>query len=182
MGDATDTHGERRARRDGHGRRRPTAQAPRAARRSPVRNPRPPCAPLATIVTLTTPAGTVKVCGTARKVERLEPVGALTVKVCAPLVPPAVVTVTEWAPVAAAASSTKLAVSDVVLPTTTLLTVTPPPLTATVVAPTTKLVPVSVTATVSPRLPRFGETLVSVGAAAGGGADCAAAGAGATIE
>ena len=39
------------------------------------------------------------------------------------------------------------------LPTTTLLTVTPAPLTATVVAPTTKLVPVSVTATAPPRTP-----------------------------
>ncbi len=44
----------------------------------------------------------------------------------------------------------EVAVSDVLLPTTTLLTVTPPPLTVTVVAPTTKLVPVSVTATVVP--------------------------------
>ena len=48
---------------------------------------------------------------------------------------------------------TKLAVSDVVLPTTTVLTVTPPPATATVVPPTTKLVPVSVTATAVPRTP-----------------------------
>ena len=74
-------------------------------------------------------------------------------KVCAPLVPAAVVTVTVRAPVAAAGSSTKLAVSDVALPTTTLVTVTPPPPTFTVVAPTTKLVPVSVTATVVPRMP-----------------------------
>ena len=73
----------------------------------------------------------------------------MIVKVCGPLVPPAVVTVTVRAPVAAAGSSTKLAVSDVLLPTTTLLTVTPAPLTVTVVAPTTKLVPVSVTATVA---------------------------------
>ena len=54
---------------------------------------------------------------------------------------------------AAVRSSTKLAVSDVALPTMTLVTVTPPPLTFTVVAPTTKLVPVSVTATVVPRMP-----------------------------
>ena len=67
-----------------------------------------------------------------------------------PLVPAAVVTVTERGPGAAAGSSTKLAVSDVLLPTTTLLTVTPPPETVTVVAPTMKLVPVSVTATVVP--------------------------------
>ena len=51
-------------------------------------------------------------------------------------------TVTVRAPAAAAGSITKLAVSDVLLPTTTLVTVTPPPLTFTVVAPTTKLVPV----------------------------------------
>ena len=75
--------------------------------------------------------------------------GALIVKGCAPLVPPGVVTVTVRAPTAAAASITKLAVSDVVLPTTTELTVTPAPLTATVVAPM-KLVPVSVTVTVAP--------------------------------
>ena len=76
----------------------------------------------------------------------------MIVKVCPPLVPPAVVTVTERAPVAAAASITKVAVSEVPLPTTMLLTVTPVPLTATVV-PAMKLVPVSVTATVAPCVP-----------------------------
>ena len=79
--------------------------------------------------------------------------GRLIVKIRAPLVPMAVVTVTVRAPLAAVGSSTKLAVSDVLLPTTTLLTVTPLPPTVTVVAPTTKLVPVSVTATVVPRMP-----------------------------
>ena len=74
----------------------------------------------------------------------------MTVKVCPPLVPPAVVTVTVWAPAVAAAAITMLAVSDVALLTTTLATVTPPLATVTVVAPTTKLVPVSVTATVVP--------------------------------
>ena len=103
---------------------------------------------------LTTPAGTVKVCGLPVKLNVVEPGGGrLIVKVCAPLVPPAVVTVTVRGPAAAARSSTKLAVSDVLLPTTTLVTVTPPPATVTVVAPTTKLVPVSVTATVVPRIP-----------------------------
>src|SRR4051794_13631539 len=85
----------------------------------------------------------------------------------AALVPPAVVTVTFRAPGAAAASSTKLAVSDVVLLTATVVTVTPLPLTFTVVAPTTKLVPVSVTATVAPWSPWFGAMLVNVGADAG---------------
>ena len=105
--------------------------------------------------------------------------GTVTVKICAPLVPAAVVTVTLRGPSAAAGSSTKLAVSDVALPTTTLLTVTPLPLTATVVAPATKPVPVSVTATVVPRRPRFGETLISVGAPGVGAVIvkvCAAAG------
>ncbi len=83
-------------------------------------------------------------------------------KVCAPLVPAAVVTVTVRAPAAAAGSITKLAVSDVLLPTTTLVTVTPLPLRFTVVrftttppngALATKFVPVSVTATVVPWVP-----------------------------
>ena len=92
--------------------------------------------------------------------------GRLIVKVWPPLVPPAVVTVTVRGPPAEASATTKAAVSDVLLLTTTLVTVTSLPLTVTVVAPTTKLVPVSVTATVVPRMPSFGETLVSVG---GGG-------------
>ena len=74
-------------------------------------------------------------------------------KVCAPLVPPAVVTVTVRAPTAAAGSSTTLAVSDVGLTTTTLVAVASAPLTFTTVAPATKLVPVRVTATVVPRVP-----------------------------
>ncbi len=74
-------------------------------------------------------------------------------KVCAPLVPAAVVTVTVRGPVAVK-SSTKLAVSDVLLLTTMEPTVTPlPPLTFTVVAPTTKFVPVRTTATVMPWMP-----------------------------
>lgn len=72
------------------------------------------------------------------------------VKVCAPLVPPVVVTVTLRPPVAAVLAITKLAVSDVPLVTFTLLTVTPDPLMDTVVAPVMKFVPVSVTETVVP--------------------------------
>ena len=49
----------------------------------------------------------------ARQRRSARPGGRLIVKVCAPLVPAAVVTVTERGPVAAAGSSTKLAVSDV---------------------------------------------------------------------
>jgi hypothetical protein len=89
----------------------------------------------------------------------------LIVKVCAPLVPPAVVTVTSRAPSAVVPPMTKLAVIDVLLTTVTLSTVTPPPLTA-MVAPETKFVPVSVTATVAARSPLVGLMLVSVG---GGG-------------
>ena len=47
----------------------------------------------------------------------------MIVKICAPLAPAAVVTVTVRAPPAAVGSIRKLAVSDVVLPTTTLATV-----------------------------------------------------------
>ena len=50
--------------------------------------------------------------------------------VCAPLVPPDVVTVTLRAVVAAALSIVNVAVIDVPLATFTLLTVTPAPLTA----------------------------------------------------
>src|SRR5204862_7662725 len=99
--------------------------------------------------------------------------GTVTVKVCAVLVPAAVVTVTARGPSLAAGSITKLAVSDVpplsvvsdvrplTLPavsdpapaTTTLVTDTPPPATVTVVPPATKLPPAIVTATVVPRSP-----------------------------
>src|SRR5262245_15690607 len=79
--------------------------------------------------------------------------GTRTVKGSPGLVPPAVVTVTVRAPAVAAAAITKLAVNDVLLATLTLLTVTPPPETFTVVAPTTKLVPVNVTGTVVPWMP-----------------------------
>ena len=74
-------------------------------------------------------------------------------KVCGALVPAAVVTVTVWAPVVARAAIAMSTVSDVALLTITLLAVTPPLLTVTVVAPITKLVPVSVAVTVVPRLP-----------------------------
>ena len=67
--------------------------------------------------------------------------------------PPLVVTVTVRAPSVAAAAIAKSAVNDVALLTTILLIVTPLPLTATVVAPTTKFVPVSVIATVLLRTP-----------------------------
>jgi hypothetical protein len=101
---------------------------------------------------------------------KLVSVGAagLMVNVCAPLVPPAVVTVTVRAPSVAAASMTKLAVSDVALVTLTLPTVTPPPLTVTVVAPATKFAPVSVSLTVAPVTPLAELTPVSVGTVGAG--------------
>ena len=74
-------------------------------------------------------------------------------KVSVPLVPCDVVTDTVWAPITGAAAITMSAVNDVVLITTTLVADTPPLLTLTVVAPTMKLVPVSVTGTVVPGLP-----------------------------
>jgi hypothetical protein len=74
----------------------------------------------------------------------------LIVKVTAPLVPPAVLTVTLRAPVAAVALITSVAVSDVPLVTFTEVPVTPAPLIATVVAPEIKLVPANVTGTLVP--------------------------------
>jgi hypothetical protein len=76
--------------------------------------------------------------------------GALIVKVTGPLVPACVLTVTLRAPVAALASITSVAVSDVPLVTFTDVPVTPVPLIARVVAPATKLVPVNVTGTLVP--------------------------------
>jgi hypothetical protein len=72
----------------------------------------------------------------------------LTVNGFDPLVPLAVVTVTLSVPTVALFAIVNVAVIDVLLATTTLLTVTPP-LTATV-APETKFVPVSVTGTAVP--------------------------------
>jgi hypothetical protein len=91
-------------------------------------------------------------------------VGGLIVKVCAALAPPAVVTVIWRAPTSAAAAIPTLAVSDVALVTSTALTVTPLPLTVTVVASGTKFVPLSVALTVVPATPTFGLRLASVGA------------------
>ena len=74
------------------------------------------------------------------------------VNVCADVVPPAVVIVTLRAPVAASASTNRLAVIDVMLLTVTLLAVTPVPLTL-IVAPLMKPVPVNVSLTVVPMSP-----------------------------
>jgi hypothetical protein len=80
-------------------------------------------------------------------------------------VPVAVVTVTVRAPAAAAASMAKLAVNDVALCTVVAVTVTPAPLTATLVAPVTKPVPVNVIDAVEPAVPAAGRIDASVGAA-----------------
>ena len=75
--------------------------------------------------------------------------GALTVKTCGPLVPPEVVTVTLSPASVALFAIVSVAVIDVLLTKTTLLAVTPAPLTE-IVAPLVKLVPVNVTGTVLP--------------------------------
>ena len=80
---------------------------------------------------------------------KVGPDGALTVKTCGPLVPPEVVTVTLSPAGVALFATVSVAVIDVLLTTTTLLTVTPVPLTA-IVPPLVKLVPVNVTGTVVP--------------------------------
>ena len=72
-------------------------------------------------------------------------------------------TVTVRAPAAELAARVKVAVSDVGDVTTTPLGVTPVPLTASVVEPATKLVPVTTTATVDPAAPLDGTTVASVG-------------------
>ena len=72
-------------------------------------------------------------------------------------------TVTPTAPSGALGAITKFAVSEESFVTTTLFTVTPLPTTATVVAPATKFVPASVTATVAPTAPLVGVTAVAVG-------------------
>lgn len=89
---------------------------------------------------------------------------ARTVKLTAPLVPPAVVTVTARSPSAAFAETVKVAVSVVEFVRATLLTVTPVPATATVLA-AVNCVPVSVTATMVPSAPDGGLMAVSVGGA-----------------
>ena len=87
-----------------------------------------------------------------------------TVKLTAPLVPAAVVTVTLAAPTEAAAPIVKFARICAELMTLTLLTVTPGLPTATV-APATKFVPVSDTPTLVPCVPDDGLTTVRVGKA-----------------
>jgi len=77
-----------------------------------------------------------------------------------------VATVTLRAPLAAVAAMTKVAVSLVELTTVTPLTETPVPLTA-IVVPGWKLDPTSVTATLVPCVPLFGEIEVSTGASGG---------------
>jgi hypothetical protein len=79
------------------------------------------------------------------------------VKLTLLLVPPEVDTVTLASPSAAAGSIVKLVLNDVDELTLTAPTVTPLPDTATVVCPTTKPVPVSVTPDVVPAVPLDGE-------------------------
>ena len=68
-------------------------------------------------------------------------------KVLVPLVPAEVETVTERSPVVASFAITKVAVIEVLLSTLTDCTVTPVPLTVTVVVPNARFAPVKVTLT-----------------------------------
>lgn len=105
-----------------------------------------------------TPTATVPVAG------QLTPsVAGAIVKLCDPLVPADVVTVTLTAPGLAFPAMANVAVISVALTTCTLLTVIPA-LAAFTVAPEIKFVPVSVTATLLPGDPLFGLIDVSVGA------------------
>jgi hypothetical protein len=87
--------------------------------------------------------------------------GGTMVNTAAGDVPPAVVTVTFTVPNVALAGIVKVAVICVVLATTTLPAVIPPP--AFTVAPLTKLLPVRVTGTLVPVTPELGATFVSPG-------------------
>jgi len=99
-------------------------------------------------------------------VELTEAASEFTVNVCIPLVLPALVTVTFWAPVAALAAMVNVAVIDVLLATLVLLTVMPVPLRL-IVDPAPKFVPVRVTGTAAPWLPLLAAMEVSVGAEVG---------------
>jgi len=92
-------------------------------------------------------------------------VGATTVNVTLPLVPPGVVTLTVLGPSAAVAAIVKVAVTEVPLTTTMLLAVTNVPDTVTAVVPV-RFVPVRVTLTAVPWAPDEGAIEVSVGAGA----------------
>jgi hypothetical protein len=92
--------------------------------------------------------------------------GVVTVKVTGALVPAGVVNVTLRAPSAAAPSITNVALSDVLFMTVTSVTVTPEPLTATVVAPATKLAPASTCAGLVPVAPSCWRRLAIAGAEA----------------
>jgi len=86
-----------------------------------------------------------------------------TVNVTDAVLPVAVVTVTFLTPAASVEPTANVAVTSVALTTVTLLTLIPGP--ALTVVPATKLVPVSVTATVVPAVPLEGVMEVSVGVA-----------------
>src|SRR5882762_2280366 len=92
-------------------------------------------------------------------------VGAVTVNVTLLLVPPGVVTLTVLAPSAAVDAIVKVAVTEVPLTTTMLLTVTNVPDTVTAVVPV-RFVPVRVTGTAVPWTPEAGAIEVSAGAGA----------------
>ena len=92
-------------------------------------------------------------------------VPAVTVKPTVLLVPPGVVTLTVLFPSKAVAVVVKVAVTEVPLTTTMLLTVTSVPDTLTAVAPV-RFVPVRVTGTAVPWAPELGAIEVSAGAGA----------------
>jgi hypothetical protein len=85
------------------------------------------------------------------------------VNCCVLLVPTVVVTLTSRTVAAAFAAIVNDTVRLFALVTFGVPTVTPVPLTATVVPPATKFVPVKATLTVFPATPALGTTAVSVG-------------------
>ena len=90
--------------------------------------------------------------------------GAVTVKLRAPLVPFAVLTVSAYVPALAALAIVSVPVSVVEFETLIALGVMLEEFTPIVVPPVRKFVPVSVTLTAVPAVPLLGETDASVGA------------------
>ena len=133
----------------------------------PPPSPVSPVAPVKFVPVMVTGTASVPVAGCVAEFGLIEvSVAPCTVKGTALLVAaaPATVTVTLWTVVIEApVEMVNNAVAVVGLMTVTPLTVMPPPETATVVLPTMKLVPVSVTRTTVPRTPVGGATEVNVG-------------------
>ena len=141
-----------------------TVKVPAAAVTPPL-SPVSPVAPVKFAPVIVTGTARVPVAGCVAEFGLIEVmVAPSTVNGTVLLVPPAVVMLTVLAVSAAVAEMVKFAVAVVGLSTVRPLTVTPPPLTVTALAPV-RFVPVKVTGTTVPRTPVGGAIEVNVGGA-----------------